>query len=282
MHTGKGFFLGSAPWSSPEQAMGEEVDARSDLYSVGIILYELLTGSRPFNGPFGRQIYDHIHTPPPPFAKINPSLALPPRVEQVVLRCLAKKPGDRPQTALDLCADFLWAASDGKGTPSASRLIPPFPLQARRSRADRCRRRLRMRGPADRRAARPALPGLDRAAWPHRRDAAADRSRRPTGQQADMARDPARRNHARGRRGDRRHCPDRRPRARDLGVGGSSWLRPACAWCLAAGRVGLPGSLPVADQRPPRPRRVRALSARRRRSAAIRPGPDKRTRRGSS
>jgi len=130
LHTGKGFFLGSAPWSSPEQAMGEAVDNRSDLYSVGIILYELLTGSRPFSGPFGRLIHDHISTPPPSFAKINPALALPPALEQVVLRCLAKKPGDRPQTALDLCADFLWAASDGKGTPSAALSSPSYPLPA--------------------------------------------------------------------------------------------------------------------------------------------------------
>jgi serine/threonine-protein kinase len=120
LRTGKGFFLGSAPWSSPEQAMGEAIDHRSDLYSVGIILYELLTGSRPFSGPFGRLIFDHIHSAPPSFAKINPALTLPPALEEVVLRCLAKKPCDRPQTAQDLWADFHWAATDGKGSPSGS------------------------------------------------------------------------------------------------------------------------------------------------------------------
>src|SRR3954453_10566491 len=115
VETGTGCFLGSAPWSSPEQVSGTEVDGRSDIYSVGIILYEMITGSRPFQGPLVRQVYDHLHSPPPRFATINPRVSVPPAVEQLVLRCLAKNPDDRPQTARDLAAEFLWSISDDSG-----------------------------------------------------------------------------------------------------------------------------------------------------------------------
>jgi serine/threonine protein kinase/formylglycine-generating enzyme required for sulfatase activity len=114
--TGTGAFLGSAPWTSPEQASGGPLDARSDLYSVGILLYEMLTGFRPFSGQLVRLVYDHVNTPPPRFAAVNPALQIPPAIEDVVRRCLAKRPADRPQTARDLAAEFQWAIAEGRGS----------------------------------------------------------------------------------------------------------------------------------------------------------------------
>lgn len=106
VHTHTGSFLGSAPYTSPEQASGGAIDGRSDIYSVGVILYEMMTGHRPFTGPITRLIYDHLYTAPPPFVERNPECRVPAQVEAVVLRCLAKNPDERPQTALALFEQF--------------------------------------------------------------------------------------------------------------------------------------------------------------------------------
>jgi len=109
--TKTGCFMGSAPWSSPEQASDTPIDGRSDLYSVGVILYEFLTGHRPFTGPITRVLYNHLYTPPPSFAERNPNVSVPPEVERVVMRCLAKDPRDRPQSARELYEEFQAAVS---------------------------------------------------------------------------------------------------------------------------------------------------------------------------
>src|SRR5512135_868927 len=108
--TSTGAFMGSALWTSPEQASGGTIDGRSDLYSVGIILYEMLTGYRPFVGQLTKVIFDHLYTPPPKFAEKNPNVNVPPEVEQVVLRCLAKDPDERYQSARELAAAFFRAS----------------------------------------------------------------------------------------------------------------------------------------------------------------------------
>ncbi|WP_435019971.1 SUMF1/EgtB/PvdO family nonheme iron enzyme [Tundrisphaera sp. TA3] len=107
--TGTGGAGFTPTYASPQQVLGESVDGRSDLYSIGVILYEFLTGHRPFGGPIIRLYHDLINTPPPPFAAKAPGLDLPKGLEAVVLRCLAKSPEDRPQSPRALWEAFLAA-----------------------------------------------------------------------------------------------------------------------------------------------------------------------------
>ena len=96
--------MGTAQYLSPEQARGEIVDARSDLYSTGCLLYELLTGRPPFMGDSPVSIaYQHVSEPPVPPSQIDP--AVPPSVDAIVLTSLAKDPGARYQTAAEMRAD---------------------------------------------------------------------------------------------------------------------------------------------------------------------------------
>jgi serine/threonine protein kinase len=93
--TRAGHTFGSPPYMSPEHATGSPVDGRSDLYSVGILLFEMVTGSRPFEGEIHELLRHHLITPPPRLAERRPDLAAYPELQRLLDRALAKNRDDR-------------------------------------------------------------------------------------------------------------------------------------------------------------------------------------------
>jgi serine/threonine-protein kinase len=99
--------VGTPEYMCPEALRGDLVDHRGDLYSVGVILYELLTGHLPFEGSDVNEILSaHAHKPPPPFFHWGSVDQIPAAVEAVVKGCLAKDPADRPQSARELAQRY--------------------------------------------------------------------------------------------------------------------------------------------------------------------------------
>jgi HEAT repeat protein/predicted Ser/Thr protein kinase len=95
-HTMPGMVLGTPQYMSPEQTQGMEIDARVDQYALGCILYEMLTGTVPFDDPKVLTVmFKQAAAPVPPIRERLPSLDIPDSLEQVLLRMLAKKPADR-------------------------------------------------------------------------------------------------------------------------------------------------------------------------------------------
>ena len=102
--------IGTAAYLSPEQARGEHVDARSDIYSTGCLLYELVTGTPPFTGDSPVAVaYQHVREDPTPPSAYDESL--PPQVDAVVLKAMAKNPVNRYQSADEMREDLLRAAA---------------------------------------------------------------------------------------------------------------------------------------------------------------------------
>ncbi|UCF19892.1 MAG: Ig-like domain-containing protein, partial [Gemmatimonadota bacterium] len=169
--TGTTVYVGTPKYMSPEQARGQRVDHRSDIYSLGVTLYEMAAGEPPFTGrdwfELGRK---HIEEPPPLPRDKNSDLS--PELESVILRCLQKSPADRYQSARHLSLD-LQALKEGTLSP-----IPPAELRAQRAavatpptpapsiqRARQHEAREAQRGPADLYSATTQMPGKRRRAW---------------------------------------------------------------------------------------------------------------------
>ncbi|MDD2553967.1 MAG: PASTA domain-containing protein, partial [Desulfotomaculaceae bacterium] len=121
--------VGSVHYISPEQARGNTTDSRSDIYSLGIVLYEMVTGVLPFTGetPIGVAL-KHIQEFPALPASLNPSVS--PEFERVIVRAMSKNPADRYQSAKDMAADLVRLSGAGGGESNqeadefATRVIP--------------------------------------------------------------------------------------------------------------------------------------------------------------
>lgn len=130
--TTTGTVIGTVSYMSPEQAIGRAVDGRSDLFSLGVVLFEMLTGRLPFEGASVTEIVDRIlHHPPLPLARLASNV--PPGLEGVVLRALEKDPAFRYQTAREMYIDLhtLRRALDdrapaGSGRPLSAALAGPL------------------------------------------------------------------------------------------------------------------------------------------------------------
>ncbi len=120
--------IGTAQYLSPEQARGERVDARSDLYSTGCLLYELLTGRPPFTGDSPVAIaYQHVKEDPVPPSRVDPEV--PAWADAIVLKAMQKDPADRYQSAGEMRNDIQRALS---GAPVAAPMVGAAYAGARR------------------------------------------------------------------------------------------------------------------------------------------------------
>jgi len=140
--TGEGKIVGTAAYMSPEQAEGRPLDHRTDLFSLGIVLYEMASGEKPFRGESVVSVLSSIlRDVPRPLAELNPRL--PREFTRIVRRCLAKDPDERYQSAKDLRLDLddLRPGADVQRT-DAGRAFAVFGY-AVAPRADRRRRRRR-------------------------------------------------------------------------------------------------------------------------------------------
>lgn len=105
--TQMGEVCGSPVYMSPEQCQGLELDARSDIYSMGIVVFETLTGRLPLIGKtMVETMSKHISEMPPRFSEVRPDLYIPERLEAVIWKAMAKDPANRHQTMAELCRDL--------------------------------------------------------------------------------------------------------------------------------------------------------------------------------
>ena len=143
--TDEGVIVGTVPYMAPEQIEGHEVDARTDIFSFGVVLYEMVCGRRPFAGDSRASLMAAIvAAEPQALSLLQPRT--PASLERLILRCLAKDPDDRWQTARDLTAELRWIRGDRlRHNCGIARRAPPPP--PRRSLGRRCGRS------ADRRSA---------------------------------------------------------------------------------------------------------------------------------
>ena len=101
--TQQGYTLGTPEYMAPEQCIGGAVEARTDLYAFGVLMYEALTGELPINSANRRDLLDlHQRMIPPPMRMRRPDLPIPEALDLLIMRCLKKRASERPRSALDL------------------------------------------------------------------------------------------------------------------------------------------------------------------------------------
>src|ERR1700693_4002982 len=125
--TGEGTILGTLQYMAPEQVEAKEVDARTDIFAFGVVVYEMATGKKAFEGKSQASLMAKIlETDPAPMSALAPMT--PPALDHVVKRCLAKDPDDRWQSARDICEQLRWISESGPQTapagPSAGQQKP--------------------------------------------------------------------------------------------------------------------------------------------------------------
>jgi len=114
-----GDVVGTPRYMSPEQALGKPLDARTDLFSLGVVLYELITGQSPFGGQqMGETLNNIIHAQPTAIARLN--YDVPPELERITLKCLQKSPDRRYQAARELMVDLQNLARELEHGPATS------------------------------------------------------------------------------------------------------------------------------------------------------------------
>lgn len=132
-----GIICGSPAYMSPEQCRGGDVDGRSDIYSIGIVLFEALTGKRPFSAKdLVSLMYLHVNDVPPKLSDVEPDLQFPAVLEDMISSTLAKDPAGRPQSVeallaklssvLEECSDNLPGAPSVKALPTQEDASPLF------------------------------------------------------------------------------------------------------------------------------------------------------------
>ena len=110
--TAQGTILGTFQYMAPEQIDEQDADARTDIFAFGVVLYEMVTGQRAFEGKTSASLFGAIlKDQPPPLSAVQP--VTPPALDRTVRRCLAKEPDARWQTARDLLEELKWIAADG-------------------------------------------------------------------------------------------------------------------------------------------------------------------------
>ncbi|HEY2327636.1 MAG TPA: protein kinase [Gaiellaceae bacterium] len=131
--TQTGTVLGTSDYIAPEQAQGQQVDEQTDIYSLGVVLFEMLTGSVPFPGDsFVAVAMRHINEPPPRVRDVRPDVSM--RVEAVVQRAMAKSPSDRFPTMAAFCAEMSSCLAE---LQSGATEVIAAPVQPRRVRTSR-------------------------------------------------------------------------------------------------------------------------------------------------
>jgi len=117
--TAEGTIVGTLQYMSPEQLEGKEADARSDIFALGAVLYEMLTGSQAFTGKSRASVIAAIlSSEPPPISQLQP--LCPAILDHLIKRALAKGPDERWQTAHDLASELRWIADSGSGARVAA------------------------------------------------------------------------------------------------------------------------------------------------------------------